>query len=55
MFAQLREFLRRNAVLSKTSSVSDLRARHEKTVAEIKAAETAHRVAQEAYVMAVGQ
>jgi len=40
-------------VLSKTTSLSDLRARHDKTVSDLRAAEDAHRQAQEAYVKAV--
>ncbi len=53
MFAELRNFVRSFAVLSKTSSLSDLRARHNKTVSDLHAAEDAHRQAQEAYVKAV--
>ena len=40
-------------MLSKTTSLSDLRARHDKTVSDLRAAEDAHRQAQEAYVKAV--
>src|SRR5256885_510676 len=53
MFAELRNFVRSFAVLSKTSSLSDLRARHNKTVSDLHAAEDAHRQAEKAYVIAV--
>src|SRR5882762_6705713 len=53
MFARLTDFVRSYAVLSKTTSLSDLRARHDKTVSDLHAAEDAHRQAQEAYVKAV--
>src|SRR5438046_6214027 len=53
MFALLRDFVRSYAVLSKTTSLSDLRARHDKTVSDLRAAEDAHSQAEKAYVIAV--
>src|SRR2546427_5656131 len=53
MFARLTDFVRSYAVLSKTTSLSDLHARHDKTVSDLRAAEDAHRQAQEGYVSAV--